>query len=158
MATRLANSQWGQAVSHSMYKACVKFGIPETTRPTRVKEVNTEGVGYSRLYEVSKELRSVTSVVMHDSNIYKAQWWAWLTWMVLVVFQAIYHDGFWKSDHDFLIAFHSNFLSAIHGFRDNEVLLQAGFDVIMISPPGGDLRNFSWRILKERLRLPDSVL
>jgi len=25
----------------------------------------------------------------------------------------------------------------MHGFRDNEVLFQAGFDVIVISPPGG---------------------
>jgi len=28
------------------------------------------------------------------------------------------------------------------GFRDNEVLLQAGYDVIVISPPGGVARNF----------------
>jgi len=31
--------------------------------------------------------------------------------------QAIFHDGFWKSDHDILIAFYSNFLSGMHGFR-----------------------------------------
>jgi len=49
---------------------------------------------------------------------------------------AIFHDGFWKSDNDFLIVFHSNFLSGMHGLRDNEVLLQAGYDVIVISPPG----------------------
>jgi len=49
---------------------------------------------------------------------------------------AILHDGFCKSDHDFLIAFHSNFLSVMHGFRDNEVLLQTWYDVIVISPPG----------------------
>jgi len=30
----------------------------------------------------------------------------------------------------------------MHGFRDNEVLLQAGYDVIMISPPGYAARNF----------------
>jgi len=41
------------------------------------------------------------------------------------------------SDHDFLIVFHSNLLSLIHGFRDNEVLLQAGYDVMVISPLGG---------------------
>jgi len=29
---------------------------------------------------------------------------------------ALFHDGFWKSDHDFLIVIHSNFLSAMHGF------------------------------------------
>jgi len=36
----------------------------------------------------------------------------------------------------------SNFLSAVHGFRDNEVLFQAGYDVIMIYPPEGTARNF----------------
>jgi len=40
---------------------------------------------------------------------------------------AILHDGFWKSAYNFLIAFHNNFLSGMHGFRDNEVLLQAGW-------------------------------
>jgi len=70
---------------------------------------------------------------------------------------AILHDGFWKSDHDLLIVFHSNFLSGMHGFRDNEVLLQGGYDVIVISPLGGTSGNFSWRILKERPWLPDSV-
>jgi len=54
---------------------------------------------------------------------------------------AISHDGFWKSDHDFLIAFYSNFLTAMYGFRENEVLLQAGCDVIVISPPGGALHD-----------------
>jgi len=37
---------------------------------------------------------------------------------------AILQNGFWKSDHDFLIAFHSNFLSVMHGFQDNEVYCQ----------------------------------
>jgi len=55
---------------------------------------------------------------------------------------AIFLDGLWKSDHDFLIAFHSNVLSAMRGFRDNEVLLQAGYDVIVISPLGGVSGNF----------------
>jgi len=36
---------------------------------------------------------------------------------------AIFHDAFWKSDHDFLIALYSNFLVAMHVFRNNEVLL-----------------------------------
>jgi len=53
-----------------------------------------------------------------------------------------FHDGFRESDHDYLIAFHSNFLSGMYSFRDNEVLLQVGHDVIMISPPGGAARNF----------------
>jgi len=43
---------------------------------------------------------------------------------------------------DFLIASHSNFLSGMNCFRDNEVLLQAGFDVIVISPPGSAARTF----------------
>jgi len=42
----------------------------------------------------------------------------------------------------FLIAFLSNFLSAMHRFRDNEVLLQAGYDVIEICPPGGASVDF----------------
>jgi len=49
-----------------------------------------------------------------------------------------------------MIVIHSNFLSAMHGFRENEVVLQAGYKVIVISPPGGASGDFSWRILKER--------
>jgi len=30
-----------------------------------------------------------------------------------------FHDGSWISENDFLIVFHSNFSSVIHGFRDN---------------------------------------
>jgi len=56
--------------------------------------------------------------------------------------QAIFHDGFGKSDHDFLIAFYTNFLSRMHGFRDNEVLLPTGNDVIVISPLGGVSHKF----------------
>jgi len=37
---------------------------------------------------------------------------------------AILHDGLQKSDHDFLIAFHCNFLSGMHGFRANEFYCQ----------------------------------
>jgi len=47
-----------------------------------------------------------------------------------------FYDGFWKSDHDFLIVFHSNILSGMHGFRDNEVLLLTGYDVIVVSRLG----------------------
>jgi len=60
---------------------------------------------------------------------------------------AIIHDGFWKSDDDLPIAFHSKFLSGMHGFRDNDVLLQAGYDVIVILPPWGVSGDFPWRIL-----------
>jgi len=59
-----------------------------------------------------------------------------------VALQAIFHDGFWKSDHDLLLVFHINLLSGMHGFRDNEVLLQAGYDVIMISPLEGVSHSF----------------
>jgi len=60
----------------------------------------------------------------------------------------ILHDGYWKSDLDFLIVIHSKFLSAMHGFWDNEVLLQAGYDVIVISPQGGASGVISWRFWK----------
>jgi len=30
----------------------------------------------------------------------------------------------------------------MHGFRDNEILLQTGYVVIVIYPPGGAARNF----------------
>jgi len=42
---------------------------------------------------------------------------------------------------------HSNYLSGMHGFQDNEVLLQAEYDVIVISPSRS---VFSCQILKER--------
>jgi len=64
-------------------------------------------------------------------------------------FHAMFHDGFWKSDHDFLIVIHGDCISAIHGFRDNEALLQAEYDVIMSSPSGGASHYFIWRILNE---------
>jgi len=57
--------------------------------------------------------------------------------------QAIFYHGIRKSDYDFLIAFHNNFLSGMHGFRDNEVLLQAGYDIIVISLLGGVSVDFS---------------
>jgi len=57
-------------------------------------------------------------------------------------FQANFHDELCKSDHDFPIQFQSNFLSAMHGLRDNEVLLLTGYDVIVSFPPGGALGDF----------------
>jgi len=48
-----------------------------------------------------------------------------------------FHDGFAMSGHDFWIVIHTNFLSAMHGFRDNVVLLQAVYAVIVILPPRG---------------------
>jgi len=40
------------------------------------------------------------------------------------------------------IAFHSNFLSGMLGFRDNEVLLQGVYDVIVIYPQGSASGDF----------------
>ena len=36
----------------------------------------------------------------------------------------------------------------MHRFRDNELVLQTGSDVMVISPLGGAVRSFRWRILK----------
>jgi len=36
-----------------------------------------------------------------------------------------------------------HFLFAMHGFRDNEILLQTGYDAIVISPPAGASGDFS---------------
>jgi len=71
--------------------------------------------------------------------------------------QTIFHDGFWKSKHDFLLVIHSNFLSGMYSFQYNEFLLQAGHDVIGIYPPGGASNDFSLRIRWERAWLPGSV-
>jgi len=64
----------------------------------------------------------------------------------------------WKSDHDLLIVFPINFFSGMHGFRDNKVLLQGEYDVIVISPLVGASGEFSWRIMIKLPLLPDSVL
>jgi len=66
---------------------------------------------------------------------------------------AYFQVGFWKSEHDFLISFHSNILSGMHGFRDNVVLFQARCDVIVISSPGGAARIFLTADLKGRPRV-----
>jgi len=38
--------------------------------------------------------------------------------------------------------FNNNFVCAMHGFQDNEDLLQSGSDVIRISPPRGASPTF----------------
>jgi len=55
---------------------------------------------------------------------------------------ALFHDGFWKSDHDFLIIILSNVLATMLGFRDNEVVLTSGYDIIVSPPPGGCCTHF----------------
>ena len=61
----------------------------------------------------------------------------------------IYLCGFWKNDYDFIIVFYGNYTSIIHHFRDIEVFLLAGNDVIAISPLEGAVGDLSLRILKE---------
>jgi len=46
------------------------------------------------------------------------------------------------SDHDILIVFHSNFFSGLHCFRNYEILLQAGYEVVAIYPIGGASGDF----------------
>jgi len=64
---------------------------------------------------------------------------------LLGIASANFHHGLWQSDHYFLIAFHSNFLSGMHGFRDNDVLLPTGYDVIALFPLGSVSHRFCWR-------------
>ena len=65
--------------------------------------------------------------------------------------------GFRKSDLDFISMFNGNYTFIIHHFRYDEVFLLAGNDVIAISLLGGAEGDLSFRILKERPRLYDSV-
>jgi len=60
------------------------------------------------------------------------------------------------SDQEFMIVIHSNLYATTHGFRDNEVFLPTGHDVIVSPPPASIARTFSQRILKERPCFPDS--
>jgi len=57
-----------------------------------------------------------------------------------------------------MIVINTNFLTLMHGSRDNEVLLQAGYDVIVISSTGGASRYFIWSFLKEGPWLPDRLV
>jgi len=47
-----------------------------------------------------------------------------------------------------MVVFHSKFLSEMYGYWDNNVLLPAEYDVIMISSPSGTSDDYSWRILR----------
>jgi len=47
------------------------------------------------------------------------------------------------SGPDFMKVFNGNFLSVMHCFRDNEVLLPMGYDVILSPLPGGVARTYS---------------
>jgi len=54
------------------------------------------------------------------------------------------------SDQDFMIVIHSNVLSAMPGFRDKDVLLPIGHNVIVSPPSGNAAQTFPLWILKER--------
>ena len=58
------------------------------------------------------------------------------------------NDGCWKSDHGFLLAFNSNFISIMQRFRKNDVFLLTGNYVMVIFQLGGAVHNFRWWILK----------
>ena len=47
-----------------------------------------------------------------------------------------------------LLVFYSKFISITHRFRDNDVFLQTGNDVMVIPLLEGAVRSFRWRILK----------
>jgi len=47
------------------------------------------------------------------------------------------------SDQEFMIVVHCNFSATMHGFRDIEVLMETGHDVIVSSPPGNAARTIT---------------
>ena len=57
-------------------------------------------------------------------------------------------DEIRKNEDGFLLAFYSNFTSIIHRFRDNDVFLQTGNDVMVIFLLWGAVYHFQWRILR----------
>ena len=71
--------------------------------------------------------------------------------------EMIYLCVFGKNDLDFKLVFNGNYTSIIHHFRDIDVFLLAGIDVIAISPLGGAEGDLTLRILRERPRLYISV-
>jgi len=75
--------------------------------------------------------------VFRDNEVYCKPDMTSSWFIVQGVLHAVLFVGFWKRDYDFLTAFHINLLSVMNGFRDDEVLLQARYDVIVISPLGG---------------------
>jgi hypothetical protein len=56
-----------------------------------------------------------------------------------------------------MMVFYGKFTSILHQFRDNEVFLLAGMDVIALSPLGGAEGDLFLLILEERPRQYDSV-
>jgi len=54
----------------------------------------------------------------------------------------VFDDGSRMSDRDFLLMFNSDFVPIMHHFRDNEVFLRTGNDVMVISPLRDVVHNF----------------
>jgi len=99
-----------------------------------------DSVPYSNLLSVMHGFRDSEVLLQGEYHV--------IVISLLGVLQANFHDWFWWSGHHFLIAFHSNFSSGMHSFRDNEVLLQGGYYIIVISPLGSASWDFSWWIMK----------
>ena len=60
----------------------------------------------------------------------------------------VLNNGIWKGNNGFPLVFYSNSTSILSRFLDNDVFLPTGNNVIVISPLGGAVRSFWWRILK----------
>jgi len=58
-------------------------------------------------------------------------------------FTRFFMTDFKKCDDDFLVLIRISVLSAMHGFRNNEVLFPTGHDVIVSPPPVGAARTYS---------------
>ena len=61
----------------------------------------------------------------------------------------VFNNGIWMSLNGVPLVFNSNFTSIMHRFRDIDVFMQTGNDVIVIPPLGGATRSFQRRILKD---------
>ena len=60
----------------------------------------------------------------------------------------VLNDRIWKGDYGFLLVFNSNFISIMRRFRDNDVFLKTGKNVMVISSLGGTLQSFDDRFWK----------
>ena len=58
-----------------------------------------------------------------------------------------------KGDHDFLFVFYSNSTSFMYRFRESDVFLQTGNDVVVIYALGGAVRSCRLWILKGWLQV-----
>jgi len=96
---------------------------------------------------------NASEILMLHWRLHMTSWWYNHQWGL----RAIFPDRFRKGDYDFRIVIHSNFLSAMQGFRDNEVLLPTGYDVIVGVSPGSASGDFWWLIPQKRPWLSDSV-